>query len=163
MLRSNPSKLRGAIALTAVVALVLFAASAPLTAKTYNEKDLKGVYHYIVSEIRIQSPDLEYCTQYGTIDFDGAGFAEVVTSLRKCARHPAGTTVVEIDESGEFNYDVFGNGELLLIELDDFGVETDYVTHGRILQKGKMLLFDGTASFPAHPDFLLTTAVAAKE
>jgi hypothetical protein len=43
------------------------------------------------------------------------------------------------------------------------GIDTDYVTHGQILQKGNLLLFDGTASLPHHPEFLLTTAVAAKE
>jgi len=138
-------------------------AQTPLAAKVYGEKDLKGIYHYIVSEIRVKAPDVEYCTQHGSIDFDGSGFAELTTSVRKCTLHPAGTTEVDLDEVGEFHYQVFANGEVLLIELDDFGVETTYVTHGRILQKGKLLLFDGTASFPHHPDFLLTTAVAAKE
>jgi hypothetical protein len=116
-----------------------------------------------VSEIRVQAPDIEYCSQHGTIEFDGSGFADGVTSVRKCTRLPAGTTELTTDDLGAFNYEVFPNGEVLLIELDDLGNETDYVTHGRILQKGKLLLFDDTASFPAHPDFLITSAVAAKE
>jgi len=163
MSTSNQLKLGRGATFVALAALLFFAVQAPLAAKDYKAKDLKGTYHYIVSEIRVQAPDIEYCSQHGTIAFDGSGFAEIVTSVRKCTRHPAGTTELTTDEMGEFNYEVFANGEVLLIELDDLGNETDYVTHGRILQKGNLLLFDDTASFPAHPDFLMTAAVAAKE
>lgn len=154
--------LRRLAAVVALATLALFVAQAA-AAKTYKDKDLKGVYQFIVSEVRIQGPEVEYCTQYGSADFDGRGAAEIVTAVRRCTLYPSVTVQVDMDEVDAFHYEVFSNGELLLIELDEMGLETDYVTHGRILQKGKLLLFDGTASFPHHPDFLLTTAVAAKE
>ena len=156
------SRLRSVSWMIALAVVVLFAAQA-LQAKTYKDKDLKGTYQFIVSEVRIQGADLEYCSQYGSADFDGHGAAEILTVMRRCTLYPDGAIDVDMDELDAFHYEVYPNGELLLIELDDMGAETDYVTHGRILQKGKLLLFDGTASFPHHPDFLLTTAVAAKE
>lgn len=157
-------KLRSAVVVLAIVALVIMlSASAVQAAKAYEDKDLKGVYRFIVSEIRVQSPDLEYCSLHGAIDFDGAGFATITTSVRSCTLHPTGATQTDVDNQGDFHYEVATNGEVLLIELDDLGNETDYVTHGQIVLKGDMVLFDNTASFPHHPDFLLTTAVAAKE
>lgn len=147
----------------ALFLLVLLVATAVQADNIYKDKDLNGAYRFIVSEIRVQGPDLEYCSLHGVIEFDGAGFATIATSVRTCTLHPAGTTQVDSDNQGEYHYEVAPNGEVLLIELDDLGNETDYVTHGQIAQKGNLLLFDNTASFPHHPDFLLTTAVAAKE
>jgi hypothetical protein len=163
MSKNRQQRISSAATIVTVTLLVILAATAAQAAKVYTEKSLKGTYRFIVSEIRVQSPDLEYCSLHGVIEFNGAGFATIATSVRNCTRHPAGTTQVDVNDQGDFHYEVASNGEVLLIELDDMGNETTYVTHGQIVQKGNLLLFDNTASFPHHPDFLLTTAVAAKE
>ena len=58
-------------------ALLLALLAAPATAKAYKAKDLKGTYHYVVSEARSEAgpPQVEYCDSYGTITFDGVGKA----------------------------------------------------------------------------------------
>lgn len=160
--------------LVVVSLLVLALLPSPLSAKkkTYEAKHLKGTYHYVVTEARTEGgpPELEFCNNYGTITFDGVGKAAVSMELRRCTTFPSLAIEIDIDELGEFDYTVFPNGEFLMIELDtDFDppVPTDYVTHGRIVQGGKLLLVDGTNGCTAlpcpHPEFLQTIAVAAKE
>lgn len=145
-----------------------------LAAKPYKAKDLKGTYHYVVSEARADGPvpNVQYCDSYGTIVFDGIGKAHTTLELRRCTWFPAGPPIEVSTELGEFDYVVYPNGEFLLIELDtdvDPPVPTDYVTHGRIVQGGRLLLVDGTRGCvdpPAdcpHPEFLLSIAMAAKE
>ena len=151
---------RTLIVLAVVTALVL---AAPAAAKTYKNKDLKGTYRFTVAEIRVDGPDLQYCDSYGTMAFDGKGGAVSVTPIRKCILHPSGTPQVDFDEEGFFDYEVMPNGEFVLYELDDLGNRNGYDTHGRIVQKGNLLIVDGTQSWPGHPEFLLTHAVAAKE
>jgi hypothetical protein len=161
---------------SAIVAAVLVLAlvAAPLAAKSYKAKDLKGTYHYVVTEARTEAgpPDVEYCDSYGTITFDGVGKAYINMELRRCTTFPSLTVEVDVDEPGEFNFVVYPNGEFLMIELDtdvDPPLETDYITHGRIVQRGKLLLVDGTRGCVdpptdcPHPEFLQTVAVAAKE
>lgn len=154
------------IASSVSIVLVLVAAlllSAPAAAKNYKDKDLKGIYRYTVAEIRVDGTDLQYCDSYGTIYFDGHGAAGTTAELRKCILHPSGVVEISEDEDGLFEYEVLPNGEFILYELDDMGMRNGYDTHGRIVQKGKLLIVDGTQSWPTHPEFLLTHAIAAKE
>ena len=153
-------------------ALTLALVVAPATAKTYKAKHLKGTYHYVVSEARNEGAptEVDYCDSFGTITFDGVGKAYTTMEVRRCTTFPGLAVELDVDELGEFDYEVYDNGEFLMIELDtDFDppTPTDYVTHGRILQAGRLLLVDGTrgcTELPcAHPEFLQTIAIAAKE
>lgn len=152
--------------------LVLALVAAPLAAKSYKAKDLKGTYHYVVSEARTEAgpPEVEYCNSYGTITFDGVDKAYTTMEVRRCTTFPSLLVEIDVDELGEFDYEVYPNGEFLMIELDtdvDPPAPTDYLTHGRIVQSGKLLLVDGTDGCTAlpcpHPEFLQTIAMAAKE
>jgi hypothetical protein len=145
-----------------------------LAAKKYKAKDLKGTYHYVVTEARAEAgpPNIQYCDSYGTIVFDGVGKAYTTIERRRCTWVPAGGPIEVSTELGVFDYFVYSDGQFLMTELDtDFHppVPTSYVTHGRIVQGGKLLLVDGTRGCvdpPAvcpHPEFLMTIAVAAKE
>ena len=123
-----------------------------------------------MTESRVDGAEIQYCDSYGTIWFDGHGYAETVMSLRRCTWHPSGTVQIDVDDPGEFDYEVYPNGEFLLIELDDVtGLPTDYITHGRIVHDKDMLIVDGTRGCtgppPAcpHPEFLQTIAVGVKE
>ena len=145
-----------------VVAIVLVVTTAA-TAKSYKNRDLQGTYHFTVAEIRVDGADLQYCDSYGTIYFDGVGNAASLTPIRKCILHPSGFAQIDENEEGFFDYEVLPNGEFVLYELDDMGLRNGYDTHGRITQKGKLLIVDGTESWPLHPEFLVTHAVAAKE
>ena len=152
-------------------ALVLALVAAPLAAKDYKAKDLKGTYQFVVTETRAETlPEVDYCNSYGTITFDGVGKAYTTMEVRRCTTFPTLDVEIDIDDLGEFNYTVMPNGEFLLIELDtdvDPPVETDYISHGRIVQGGKLLLVDGTRGCTAlpcpHPEFLGTIAIGAKE
>ena len=159
---------------TVVVAalLVLGLLASPVSAKTYKAKDLKGTYQYVVTEARTEAgpPEVEYCNSYGTITFDGVGKAYTTMEVRRCTTFSTLDIELTIDELGQFDYTVLPNGEFLMIELDtdvDPPVPTDYITHGRIVQQGRLLLVDGTNGCTAlpcpHPEFLQTIAVAAKE
>ena len=153
-------------------ALLLALLAVPATAKTYKAKDLRGTYQFVVTETRAEdSPsEVDYCNSYGTITVDGKGKAHTTMEVRRCTTFPGLAMEIDIDDLGEFNYTVMPNGEFLLIELDtdvDPPVETDYISHGRIVQGGKMLLVDGTRGCTAlpcpHPEFLGTIAIGAKE
>ena len=142
-------------------------------AQKYKAKDLKGTYHFVVTEARTEAgwPVVEYCDSYGTITFDGVGKAYTTMEVRRCTTFVDPLEVeIDIDELGEFDYEVLENGEFLMIELDtDFDppTPTTYVTHGRIVQGGRLLLVDGTRGCTVlpcdHPEFLQTIAIAAKE
>lgn len=155
-------------------ALLLAVLAVPASAGDYKAKDLKGTYHFVVTEARTEAgpPEVEYCDSFGTIVFDGVSKAYTTMEVRRCTKFPTDPLEVEIhtDELGEFEYEVFENGEFLMTELDtDFDppIPTTYRTHGRILQRGRLLLVDGTRGCEAvpcpHPEFLQTIAIAAKE
>lgn len=52
----------------AAAALVVAGLVAPLAAKDYEARDLRGTYHFVVTEA---GPEVEYCDSYATITFDG--------------------------------------------------------------------------------------------
>lgn len=146
------------VALAAAVLGLL--ALQPAGAKSFKTKDLSGNYHYTVSEVRIEGAEIEYCDSFGTIFYDGAGYAEVLAGSRRCTLYPSGTVTDDPEAGGEFSYEVFSNGEFVMTELDEFGNPTVYVTHGRLLQRGQVILVDGTLR---HSEVLSMHAVAAKE
>ena len=63
-----------AMGIVAIVVLVLLAP--PLLAKDYKQKDLKGTYHFTVTESRVEAGEIQYCDSYGSISFDGQGHAD---------------------------------------------------------------------------------------
>ena len=105
--------------------------------KTYNNAGLKGEYYYNLVQIRRdETPDVDYCDEYGTITFDGAGSA-TGTGTRKCSVTGSAT------ESGDFTYSVNPDGSVLITEVGF----TD-PTRGQLVDKGRMILIDGTTRDP---------------
>ena len=102
-------------------------------AKTFSNADLKGEYYYNLVQIRQdETPDVDYCDEFGTITFDGAGLA-TGTGTRKCSVTGPAT------ESGDFTYSVNPDGSVLITEVGF----TD-PKRGQLVDKGRMVLIDGT-------------------
>lgn len=99
---------------------------------TFDDGDLNGRYFFNLVEIRNDGPGLDFCDSAGMFDFFGDGTA-FGSSTRRCSvSGPASS-------SGPFTYNVMPDGEFFLTEVGTTGS-----THGQILQKGELLLFDST-------------------
>jgi hypothetical protein len=143
------------VAFAGLTAGLLIAAHNPAEAgRTYDLRDLRGTYYFVVTEIRfehlpgIPDPVMDYCTGYGTITFDGAGGAAISSGTRRCSA--TGT----VTDSGNFTYTVNSDGSFLLTEV---GFADP--SHGQILDNGNMILVDGTLR---NPDILLWQGVGVK-
>lgn len=141
------------------VSVVIFFAGQATTAqagKTFANKNLTGVYYYTVQQIvqeEIGDPSvtvINYCNGYGTITFYGDGTATRsgtdVCSIR-------GTSI----ESQALTYEVNPDGSFFIMDAED---PTDR-TRGQIVNKGNMLLIDGTER--NLEDQMSFHAVAAKQ
>ncbi len=140
-----------AVSLAAVaLAVAVFLVNPPVEAKKgFDNGDLDGVYAWVNTEIRLEAGVTEYCSGYGTIEFFGDGTASA-ESTHRCA---AG---VVSSDFRRHDYAVDPDGQFLLWEHDS----PAYQTHCRLLDKGSMILCDGTAS---HPDELSMIAIAVKQ
>ena len=103
---------------------------------TWDVRDLDGTYYYTLCEVRGDVVPLDYCDEYGTITFDGEGNA-VATGTRKCS------TTGPATQTNYFTYTVSPSGEVLITE-----VGFPLPTRGQIVDKGRMILVDGTTREP---------------
>lgn len=126
------------ITFVVTVVLVFLVTGLPAHAdKTYSEKDLKGTYYFNMVQIRQdETIEVDYCDSYGTMTFDGAGGA-TSSGTRKCS------VTGSVTDSNDFTYTVSTTGVVLITEVGF----TD-PTRAQIVDKGRMLLVDGTTRDP---------------
>lgn len=111
--------------------------------RPYNVRDLRGTYVFNLMEIR-QEPGspIDYCDHHGTATFDGAGNG-TSAETRKCS------ATGNVTERGRFTYTVSASGEVLITEVPDPPTSTRPLpTRAQIVEKGRMLLIDGTTREP---------------
>ena len=130
------------IALIGAGALIFFAGQS-LTVqagKTYDNRDLDGIYYYAGQEIIMEEVDdppvtvTDYCNGYGTLTFDGVS-SVIRTGTDLCS--VTGTSTVS---GQELAYEVDPDGSFLMVNIAD---PTGRV-RGQIVNKGRTLLLDGT-------------------
>lgn len=155
------------LAFAGLVALLAFSFGTATQAKPFTTASITGTYGFLMTEARVLDPQsatskIEYCDVSGEIVFDPAtGEAELDVSYRRCSEHVGGTLVTSSLVAGgsdTMNYWVDG-GEIFLEEQVSEGDPS--VTHGRILLKGNLLLFDGTSA-PLDGGRLFNHGVVAK-
>lgn len=155
-----------------LLALALLPARSASAGKPFGLSSLDGAYHFTNSEIRDEAGTLIYCDAFGMVVFDGAGRADIREAWGYGVCNPGGGTPVE---DGCFDYVVFPDGSFVMTEraLDlATGACTEepdpaerYVTHCQILDKGDLILCDGSggaAGAVVPDDRLLWTATAGK-
>ena len=151
------ASLRAAFPIRSFVLAVVLAvvAGAALSAPTFDNRSLRGVYKFNMAEIRYEfvgSPPvkaLDHCSSFGVAEFDGAGNF-TVSSTRRCEH--TGT----ITETNTMTYSVQPNGEVLFFETP----ATD-PTHGVIVNNGKAVLIDSTTR--TDPDAVSQNGIAFKD
>ena len=122
------------IAFFGIYATILIVSSISVQAvSTFDERDLDGTYYFVTTEIRDEgSGIIEHCSGNGTVTFDGAGGA-IITEVKRCEG------LTESFDPFDVTYTVSPEGEVLLREVDLSGP-----THCQILNKGRILLCDGS-------------------
>lgn len=121
------------------VAVVIFLAGESFTVqagKTYDTKDLSGVYHYSGKQIMGVPPVTvtDFCDGYGTLTFYGDG--NVTRSGTDVCSASGRHTV----PNQPLTYEVYPDGSFLMVNpMDPTGR-----VRGQIVDKGRMLLLDGT-------------------
>jgi hypothetical protein len=139
-----------------VVAATLVLTNSPAEAKKpFDNGDLDGSYAWVNTEISLRDGVVTYCNAFGTIEFFGDGTASN-DSTNRCTY--AGNTVdpVPFDiHYRSFDYSMEPDGNFLLWEVGGSGS-----THCRLVDKGAMIICDGTAS---QPDILSMSAVAVRQ
>ncbi len=98
---------------------------------------VRGSYTSNLVQINKEDEGIDYCDAYGTVTFhrDGTGNG---TETRKCTL--SGSTTEDI---GPFTYTVESDGTVLITE-----VGYPDPTHAKIVDRGRMLLIDGTTRSP---------------
>ena len=144
-----------AIAVTGVACLAIALASSGVRAdRPFDERSLEGPYHFATAEIRETGAQLVFCNAYGIIEFDGAGGAEILAGVGYGTCSDGSNPV----EPNTFLYQVFPDGSLTITEQ---GTSNDYTTHCQIVDKGKLVLCDGTGgiggTLPSDQRLWITT------
>lgn len=122
--------------------------------RDYDVSDLRGVYTFNLVQIRTDdSPPgvTNFCDEQGTVTFNGDGTARG-SSTRKCS-HTGPVT----GELGDFTYTVDPDGAVLIYEVSAPG---DDPVRAKMVNRGRMLLFDGTRM--REPGKLVFHGVAVK-
>lgn len=150
-----------AVAAPIVAALALVLALGARAERPLGVHSLNGTYHYAVVQIRQEAepvPTTVYCNEYGRLSFDGAGSAHLVadSGYGVCSDGP------NPFEAQNFTYTVDAAGSVMII--DD---EPDlYTTHCQLLDKGALLICDGTGGTGPdanrNPELLVFSATAGK-
>lgn len=146
-----------AACLAAVGLFVAFAASA---ARPMGVHSLVGTFHFTVIEIRVESfpvPTTIYCNTYGRITFDGAGAAQILDG----SGYGACSDGENPFEPESMTYTVDPEGGVLLTDVD---ATAPYTTHCQLLDKGTVLLCDGSGGLGGlrNPELLIFQATAVK-
>jgi hypothetical protein len=169
-----PNRHRALIGI-ASIALLAFALRDPALARDWTARDIAGTYAFTTSEIRLDdsylpNANMLYCDAFGDLVLYPNGEADLEAFARRCV-----TVSEDLDQAtvayendvpkGYFEFEVLpGEDEILLWELTgQGGTRTGSPTHGRITQRGNLLLFDGTGPEGELPTHLLTHAVAARK
>lgn len=100
--------------------------------------NLKGEFNFVVSQARLVDSSLvvSYCSEFGTITFDGKGTATVVSTDRCIV---AGEDPdPPITRNSTFAYTVYPDGTVLIEEVDED------TTHCMLTGSGKILLCDAS-------------------
>ncbi len=108
-------------------------------AKTFDNRDLRGEFIFSLNEAEWEFYDggraIQYCESVGTAIADGEGNMQIESTVR-CNINETQT----FESNSEFiTYQVQPNGEVLFV-----GSDPNDVTHGFLLQQGRLLLIDGT-------------------
>lgn len=113
----------------------------------YDNGCLNGTYYFVTTEVRDgdTAPGIEHCSTYGTIIFDGTNKAKSTETYR-CHDDSAATPVEEGNRNTKFHYNVSPDGSFTMTTQP--GGET---THCQILNRGSLVLCDGTAGGPSGP------------
>ena len=140
-----------------VAAAVLLTNSPAEAKKPLDNGDLTGTYAWVNSEIRLDGGTAPvYCNAFGTIEFFGDGTASNDSTNRCTSAEDTDPPDIFVIDGRAFLYDVEPDGNFLLWEEGSSGSPT----HCRLVDKGAMILCDGTAS---QPEILSMTAVAVKQ
>lgn len=109
-----------------------------LTGALVEAADLKGEFRFVATDIRTvdgQPGVIKYCSEFGTITFDGKGNA-ATGSQDRCVTHPGALTTETRNSS--FTYSVEPDGIVQLAEISD----PSSITYCQLVDSGKMLLCD---------------------
>jgi hypothetical protein len=145
----------GMAVLVVLLATLVFCTTAAAGGKTFDAADLKGTFAFISHQVRWEFPpegnelQVNYCSGYGTLEFDGVSSLTVVSHDR-CSLN--GSTIDTIS----VRYVVDPDGTVLIVETIGDAV----ATHCKLVEHGRTLLCDGTLS---GPDTLSFTVVAVRE
>ena len=162
------------LAVVILAAIALLTASSSQAARPFGLWSLDGAYHFSLAEIRAETfpaPMTVYCNAYGVIEFDGAGSAEILagTGMGWCRDADGGPVPGDPAESGCFEYEVFDDGSVIITDLTEppecapRPPGEQYTSHCQILDKGELLVCDGTGGGgDVPPDRLLWTVTAGK-
>jgi hypothetical protein len=148
-----------ALAFVVVAATLVFTNSPAEAKKPFDNGDLDGSYAWVNTEISLRgdSPGVvTYCNAFGTIEFFGDGTASN-DSTNRCttAEHPEDLDLFTFYDR-PFLYSMEPDGNFLLWEDGGSGSQT----HCRLVDKGAMIICDGTSS---QPDILSMSAVAVRQ
>lgn len=113
--------------------------------KIYDESDLDGTYFVTVMRNSIDAGVIVHCNAYATATFNGLGYM-TADYAERCEGEVdgSGNPVVETGTSYHL-YDVAATGDVIISECPDINCTTSTVSmHCKILNKGGMLLCDGT-------------------
>jgi hypothetical protein len=116
---------------------------------------LKGEFRYMTSEARLfnNSLDVTYCSEIGTITFNGMGNARVVSKDRCIV---IGHNPTSTERESDFIYTVDPKGNVTIAEADD----PSSITHCQLVDSGKMLLCDAEGK---DASVLQWNAIAVKQ
>ena len=129
--------------------------SASAAGRTYTDKMLSGEYKFHIFEVRLtETGEFDFCDETGTAIFDGMGNG-IVSATRRCSLPPR----VE-DEIAELTYVVFPDGQ---VEFTDVDAPVGATSHGWIVDKGRIVLVDGTTREPPGVDVIATHGMGAKQ
>lgn len=113
----------------------------------YDNGCLDGTYYFVTTEVRDgeTAPGIQHCSTYGTIDFDGKNKAKTNETYR-CHDDSAAPPVDAGTRNTNFFYNVSPDGSFTMTTHP--GGET---THCQILNRGSLVLCDGTAGGSSGP------------
>lgn len=137
-------------------ALTLFLPDA-LADKPYDESSLNGTYYYVFTQVRYEEPPpytIFHCSGFGTVTFDGDGGAVTNYNDQCESSQTLGELTFDTGEH-ESSYTVSSLGEVLIIS------SPDDVTHCQILDRGNMILCDGTTR--TSSDHISFIAIGVKQ
>ncbi len=129
--------------------------SASAAGRTYTDKVLSGEYRFHIFEVRLtEMGEFDFCDETGTAVFDGMGNG-TVSATRRCSLPPR----VE-DDTADLTYVVFPDGQ---VEFTDVDAPVGATSHGWIVDKGRIVLVDGTTREPPGFDVIATHGMGAKQ